>query len=151
MQRSPHCRPWSCGFTILELAAVLVLLSLSVGSLLPGARRQLDRASVLEAREELAGLFHRARFEAVAFGGATLHLKADSASGTLIAGGEVLDRTVLLEEYGVSLTISAGRPEAELTFDSLGLGRVASQTLRLRKGDAEVALVVSSFGRIVRE
>jgi len=151
MPRSPHKQLGSCGFTILELATVLVLLCLSFGSLLPGARRQLDRVAVLEAREELAGLFHRARFEAVAFGGATLHLKSDSASGTLIAGGEVLDRTVLLDEYGVSLTISAGRPEVELTFDSLGLGRVASQTLRLRKRDAEVVLVVSSFGRIVRK
>ena len=151
MPRSPSIRLGSGGFTLLELATVLLLMSLSLGCLLPGARRQLDRVAVLEAREELAGLFHRARLEAVAFGGATVLLNSDSASATLVTGGEVLDRTALLEKYSVSLTLSAGRPEAELTFDSLGLGRVASQTLRLKRGDAEAALVVSSFGRIGRK
>ena len=141
----------SDGFSILELATVLLLMGLSVGSLLPAARHQLDRMAVLGAREEVAGLFHRARFEAVAQGGSALHLDSRVVSVTLSAGGVVLDQSGLADEYGISLTLSSGRLQADLTFDPLGLGRVASQTLRFRRGRAETALVVSSFGRIVRE
>lgn len=145
---SPHGSP---GFTLLELAAVLLLLGFSLGGLLPAARRQLDRIAVLGAREEVAGLFHRARAEAVAFGGATIHLDSGNASAKLLAGGEVVDQVALMDEYRVTLLLSRGRSEAELSFDPLGLGRVASQTLRFHRGKAEAGLVVSSLGRVVRE
>lgn len=148
LSSSPH---GSRGFTLLELATALLLLSFSLGSLLPAARRQLDRMAVLGAREEVVGLFHLARVEAVALGSATLHLESGTAFATLIAGGEVVGHAALMDEYGVTLTLSRGRSEADLTFDPLGLGRVASQTLRFYRGEAEAGLVVSSFGRVVRE
>jgi len=151
MPKLPSSLHGSGGFTVLELATVLLLLSLSIGSLLPAARRQLDRMAVLGAREEVAGLFHRARFEAVTHGGAALHLKTGPASATLIAGGEVVAHAALTDEYGVTLTLSRGHSEAELTFDPLGLGRVASQTLGFLRGRAEAGLVVSSYGRVVRK
>jgi type II secretory pathway pseudopilin PulG len=151
MPRSFPPRPGSRGFTILELVTVLLLMGFSLGSLLPAARRHLDRFAVLGAREEMAGLFHRARSDAVAFGGATLHLDSDSAAATLLAGGEEVDHVAFMEEYRVSLVLSNDRREAELNFDPLGLGRVASQTLRFLRGEAEARLVVSSLGRVVRE
>ena len=107
--------------------------------------------AVLGAREEVAGLFHRARFEAVTHGGAALYFKTGPASATLIAGGEEVAHAVLADEYGVTLTLSRGHSEAELTFDPLGLGRVASQTLGFLRGRAEAGLVVSSYGRVVRK
>jgi type II secretory pathway pseudopilin PulG len=138
------------GYTILELLTALVLMGLSLSVLLPAARRQVDRMAVLGAREEVAGLFHRARSEAVARGGARVFLVAEPARAELLAGDEVLVLAHLKDEYGVTLTLSSGRPEAELTFDALGLGRVASQTLRFSRGRAEVRLVVSSLGRVAR-
>jgi type II secretory pathway pseudopilin PulG len=138
------------GHTILELLTALVLTGLSLSVLLPAARRQVDRMAVLGAREEVAGLFHRARSEAIARGGARVHLVAEPARVELSAGDEVLALAHLHDEYRVTLTLSAGRPEAELTFDALGLGRVASQTLRFTRGGAEARLVVSSLGRVAR-
>jgi type II secretory pathway pseudopilin PulG len=151
MPRSFSFRLGSPGFTVLEITAVILLMGLFLGTLVPAARRQLDRFAVLGAREEMAGLFHRARSLAVAFGGAKLHLDSDSASATLFAGGEEVDHVAFMEEYRVSLGLSNDRTEADLNFDPLGLGRVASQTLRLFRGEAEAGLVVSSFGRVVRE
>jgi prepilin-type N-terminal cleavage/methylation domain-containing protein len=138
------------GYTLLELVTVLALLGLVTAGLLPAARNQLDRMAVVGAREEVAGLFHRARSEAIARGGVRLLLRAAPASAELSAGDEVLARAYLKDEYGVALTLSSGRPEAELTFDALGLGRVASQTLRFARGRTEVRLVVSSLGRVAR-
>jgi len=139
------------GFTLLELATVLLLLGLFLTGLLPAARRQLDRTAVLGAREEVAGLFHRARFEAVCQGGATILLETDPATATLLAGGEIMTRVALDDRYRVSLSLSRGGLEAELRFDPLGLGRVASQTLRFERGDARAGLVISAYGRVVRE
>jgi prepilin-type N-terminal cleavage/methylation domain-containing protein len=147
---SAASRPAHDGYTLLELITVLTLLGLVTTVLLSAARHQLDRMAVLGAREEVAGLFHRARAEAIARGGARLFLEADPASAVLSAGDEVLARAHLKAEYGVALTLSSSRPEADLSFDALGLGRVASQTLRFARGRAEVRLVVSSLGRVTR-
>jgi len=146
----PSFSPASFGFTLLELATVLVLLGISLTVLFPAGRRQLDHMAVLGAREEVAGLFHRARFEAVAHGGAVLTLETQPGAVTLSAAGKVVSRVALAEEYRVVFTLSRGRPEAEITFDPLGLGRVASQTLGFFRGGAEARLVVSSYGRVVR-
>jgi Tfp pilus assembly protein FimT len=151
MRRSSPSQHGPPGFTVLELATVLLLMGFSLANLLPVAHRQLDRMAVLAAREEVAGLFNQARFEAVALGRATLQLNSVTASTTLFAGGEVVGHVALMEEYRVTLTLSRDRSETEITFDPLGLGRVASQTLRFSRGEAEAGLVVSSLGRVVRE
>jgi len=129
---------------------VLTLFGLSMAELLPAARRQLDRMAVLGAREEVAGLLHRARGEALARGEAEVVLTSVPPRAELIAGEDTLARTKLEESYGVTLSLSRDRSEARLRFGPLGLGRVASQTLRFRRGDAEVLLVISSFGRAAR-
>ena len=48
------------------------------------------------------------------------------------------------------LALSGDRESAELTFDAMGVGRVASQTFRFSRGSAQAELVVSSFGRVTR-
>jgi len=143
--------PGISGFTLLELSTALFLMGLCLAFLLPAARRQRDRTAVLGAREEVAGMFHQARFEAVTRGGATVALKTAPAAAVLSAGGEVVAQVAIWEEYRVSLSLSRGGSETELSFDPLGLGRVSSQTLRFVRGDAEAGLVVSSYGRVVRK
>lgn len=138
------------GFTLLELSTVLFLLGISLSALLPAALYQSDRAAVLGAREEVAGFFHRARFEAVTHGGAILHLEIAPASVGLLFGGEMVERSDLGKEYGVALELSRGRSDADLHFDALGLGRVASQTLTFTRGEARALLVISAYGRMVR-
>lgn len=140
----------SSGFTLLELVVALFLLGLAVAQLIPAARHQLHRMAVLGAREEVAGLLHRARGEAVARGGAEIILTSAPPLVELIASGDTLERVDLEESYGVSLGLSRDRSQARLVFGPLGLGRVASQTLRFLRGREEARLVVSSLGRVAR-
>ena len=139
------------GFTLVELATALFILGLSLSLLLPAAGRQVEWMAVRGARDEVAGLLHRARGEAVARGGAQLVLSASPPIAKVLAGEETLARATLDESYGVSMTLSRGQQEATLAFGPLGLGLVASQTLRFKRGEAEAVLVVSSLGRAVRK
>jgi hypothetical protein len=60
-------------------------------------------------------------------------------------------RLVRLEEdLGVHVLLSGNRSAVEIAFDALGLGRIASQTLRFRLESQEAGLTVSSFGRVRR-
>ncbi len=139
------------GYTLLELVTVLLLLGVAFSLSLPPSARLLDRMVVVGAREATVGLFHQVRMEAVARGGAVLEFQADPPLILLRAGGVVLLRdSVAGGEKGVGLILSGGRSRSTLTFDALGLGRVASQTLRFRRGGSEAVLVVSSLGRVTR-
>ena len=136
------------GFTLLELSVALALLALAATAVLPAARRTTDRAAAVGAREAAAGLVVRARTEAMARGGATVRVRAADAAISIEAGDSVVAMRRLGPEFGVTLELGAA--EAELAFDALGIGRAASRTLVLRRGDAEVRLVVAAYGRAVR-
>ena len=137
-------------FTLLEMAVALTLFGLGIVVLLGAARGQLDRMAVLGGREAVAGLFHRARQTAIARGGAGVILTADPPTASLVVEGDTLATTNLEDAFGVALELSGGRSRARLLFGPLGLGQVASQTLRFRRGGAEARLVVSSLGRVAR-
>jgi prepilin-type N-terminal cleavage/methylation domain-containing protein len=139
------------GFTLLELITVITLLGLLLGRTLPAGRRLQDRMAVIGAREAVVGLFHRARSEAIARGGATLALTVEPSGVRLLTGTTTLEEEDLEGGYGVSLGLSRGRKEGTLTFDALGLGRVSSLTLVFSRGDASAQLVISSYGRITRQ
>src|SRR5688572_12414956 len=136
-------------FTLPEVVLVLTLMGIAGTALLPSARAASDRLAVTAAREAVAALTARARSEAMAHGGAILHLRASDGHGWIEAGDSVLELRRLSEEFGVSVDLGAGG-EAELVFDALGLGRRASRTVVLRRGDAEARLVIAAYGRAVR-
>lgn len=138
------------GFTLLELITVITLLGILLGKAFPAARNLQDRMAVVGAREVVVGLFHRARMEAVARGGSMVVLTTGPAATTLLAGGETVIREFIGADYGVELSLSGGRPSVTLAFDALGLGRVASQTVRITRGEAVTKVVVSSYGRVTR-
>lgn len=138
------------GFTLLEMAVVLAFLGLAVSALLRAARGQMDRLAVLGAREEVVGIIHRARQEAVAVGGAEVVLTSDDSGVDLLAAGDTLLRSDLHAAYGVRMSFSRPGSRVTLTFGPLGLGRVSSQTLRFNRGAQEAVAVISSLGRVVR-
>jgi prepilin-type N-terminal cleavage/methylation domain-containing protein len=138
------------GLTLMELVVVLALMSFGLARAVPAARHQLDRMAVVAAREATAGLFHQAREEAVARGKAEVVLTAVPAKAELMAGTDPPIRSNLEEGFGVSLALSGNRQEVRMIFGPLGLGRVTSQTLRFRRGQAEAQLVISSLGRVTR-
>jgi type II secretory pathway pseudopilin PulG len=138
------------GHTLVELTAVLLLMALASSTLLPLARRTQDRSSVIAAREAVAGLVAEARIASVMFGGASVHFAARPWRAWSEAGGEVRRRVSLEEELGVSLVLTRSRVAAQIRFDALGLGQIASETLRFQRRDAEAGLVLSSYGRVRR-
>lgn len=138
------------GHTLLELSAVLALMAACVSIVFSFAQGSRDRWAVEAAREEVAGLIAEARTAALAWGGTVVHLSATDGEVAYTAGGVERRRIGLAENGPVELLLPRGRPEADLRFDALGLGRVASQTLRFRRGGAETALVVSAYGRVRR-
>jgi prepilin-type N-terminal cleavage/methylation domain-containing protein len=138
------------GFTLLELVAALLLLGMATSMLLPAARRVSDRSAVVGAREAMVGMISRTRGYALAGGGATLTLIASEARARAESGDSVVERIHLGRGFGVEVELSRGRDSVSLSFDALGIGRVASQTVRLRRGECEAALVISAYGRVTR-
>lgn len=138
------------GHTLLELSAALFLASLAASAAFRGAAQLRDALAVTGAREAVAGLVAEARRAAVASGGARVRVEAFPARAW-IEVGDSLHRALGLEaEWGVSVVLARGRTGTTLRYDALGLGQVASETLRLRRGGAERALVISGYGRVRR-
>ena len=81
--------------------------------------------------------------------GAAYSSRASDSSGWVEAGDSIVEVRRLAEEFGVTVDLGAGG-EAELVFDALGLGRRASRTVVLRRGEAESRVVIAAYGRAVR-
>lgn len=128
----------------------MALLGLGFSGMIRAAKREVDRLAVIGARETVAGLFYRGRQEAIAHGGARVFIRAEPPVVKLMAGADTLITSSLAEEFGITLGLSRGRPEALLRFGPLGLGLVSSQTLTFRRGNTESLLVISGLGRVDR-
>ena len=138
------------GFTLIELVFVCLLASLLAGALAAPSRTLRDRTATVVARDGLAALVLEARTQAPAHWGATVALEGPPWRAWVEAGDTLLGSLALGEDLGVTVVLSRDRTRARLSFDVLGLGRMAGETIRLRRGDAEAVLVVSAYGRITR-
>lgn len=139
----------SHGFTLLELSLIVSFIGLMamVGG---GVGRGLvDRLECNAAREELAGLVHRARAEARVRGEARVRFR-EGAGGELLLAGDSVAAAVDPSRRGIRLEIEGPRSEATVVFGPLGVGQVASTTLNLERGRARTPLVLSSHGRVRR-
>jgi len=139
------------GFTLLEVVTVVALLGLLLTTAMPAGRDLVDRMAVASAREAVVGIFHDARMEALARGEARIVLVASPPRAELWSAGILRSSTSLDREFGVEMILSRNRDRAELFFDAMGLGRVASQTIRFSRSDAAAGLVVSPLGRVTRQ
>ena len=148
MESTPRFRLGPEGFTLLELIVVLALSAISLSVLLPAARRQVDRMAVLGAQEEVAGLFHQARALALARGSSEIVISSTPPRVQLLSVRDTFAGAELQSRYGVNIGLARGRSEARLRFGPLGLGQIASQTIRFRRGEEESLLVISSLGRV---
>ena len=138
------------GHTLIELLLVLILMGATTASLAPTARRYRDRGSVVAAREALVGLLAETRVAAMRAGEARLWITSEEAAARVSAADSILRSVDFGGEFDVVLDLSGGRAEVDLEFDALGLGRMAGQTIRVRRGDAIAELIVSSYGRVRR-
>lgn len=140
----------SRGHTLLEIATVLALLAAAFAAVSPALKRYRDDAAAMAARESVAGLIAKARVAAIGRGGAEVHVATAPSTVMVIVGTDTTWIARVEEDTGAIVDLN-GRPALVLAFDEVGLGRLASATIRFRRGQAERALIVSSFGRVRRQ
>lgn len=138
------------GYSIIEIAVLLVVLAALAPPLLSSARKLRTSFYLQRSREEAARLFVEARWTAVMHGAATVELVADPAHGVVISAAGDTVVAASLDEGGVALGLSRGRATASVRFGPMGLGMVSSQTLRFGLAGEERRLVLSSLGRVSR-
>ncbi|MFQ5536169.1 MAG: Tfp pilus assembly protein FimT/FimU [Gemmatimonadota bacterium] len=139
------------GYTLFELAAVLLLMTVATALLVPLTGSAVDRAAVRGAREAVTAVLAEARVRARILSGAQVELSGPPWVVSLTAGGVELRRVSLAREWGVVVDSVPPGETIRIRFDALGIGRVASRRIILRRNDAVARLVVSGFGRVRRE
>ena len=138
------------GHTLFELCAALLVAAIAASALLPAGRSLLDHMAVVAAREAVAGLVAEARMAALEHGGARVRLEAAPWRGWLEIGDSVARAVPLEEDLRVVVALGRSRTSVTLEYDAMGLGRVASETLRFRRGTQESTLIISGYGRVRR-
>ncbi|HEX9107250.1 MAG TPA: hypothetical protein VF832_08475 [Longimicrobiales bacterium] len=137
------------GHSLLELSFVLLLLGVLLGAGLPPLRRAMAWAQARSARDAVALQAARARALAVARGGADLVLDLPHARAWIESSDTVLAPVVLGDERLLILSADGSPADTvRIGWDGLGVGRIASRTLRFRAGAAEARLTVSGYGRV---
>jgi prepilin-type N-terminal cleavage/methylation domain-containing protein len=139
---------YRAGFSIVELALVLLILGIIAGIAVPASARARDRVAVGSARAELAAAVATARSMAIVAGGATLVIDGPGAVAWIeTAARRSPAHHDVGARYGVTLQTARDQP-VSLRFDALGIGRMTATTVRVRRGGSEASLVVSAYGRV---
>ena len=135
------------GFSLLELALILTLLAtvlLAAAPAFTGARAVL---AVRAARAELIAAIATTRAQVVLTGGAQLFISLAGQLRVERADGVPLDEPIpLAARYGVTIGTARDLPLV-LRYDALGIGRMTSTTLSIRRGDAVATVTISAYGR----
>jgi Tfp pilus assembly protein FimT len=137
------------GYSIIELVFTLSVVGVLAGISVPAAVATRDRLLVRGARDALSGELARTRAAAIERGGAALEI--DAAAGVLrilAADGDTIgDPLHLARTHGVRVEVGGTPTVAVVRFDALGIGRLASRTVVLRRGGAEARIAISAYGR----
>lgn len=138
------------GHTLLETAIVLAVMAVAAALVLPPMRGWGDQMAVAAAREAVAGMVAEARVLGMGRGGATVSLVASRGFLATVIEGDTIRLLDLHEAFQVDVGVSGRSDRIDLSFDDLGLGRVASRTFSFHRGGRSTRLVVSSYGRVRR-
>ena len=143
-------QPLRSGLSLLELLTSLAILGVLLGMVAVPIARAGDSLAVRAARGAILNAAATTRALATGHGGATLTIRAaDGALAIETRDGAVADTLVrLASEYHVAVAFDDARlPAATLRFDGLGLGRLASRTVRLKRGRVTAGVTFSAYGR----
>jgi prepilin-type N-terminal cleavage/methylation domain-containing protein len=139
------------GHTLVELLVAIAIAAMLLTLSVPPARRWHDGIVVRAARDEIAAALADTRVAAVAAGGAALVLDPTGARFWVRPDGAPPGPPTDLESrYGVRMNAGTGQDEVVLRYDGLGIGRIASRTIRIERGRAAAGLTVSAYGRYRR-
>jgi type II secretory pathway pseudopilin PulG len=137
------------GYTLVELALVLLLATMLLVAATPSLLNARDVVAVRAARAELIAAAATARSAAVLNGGAMLLIDVASARVWIETDGGILIGEIrdLRSRHGVSCEADRAVP-IRVRYDALGIGRLANTTVRLRRGTVLAVITVSAYGRV---
>ena len=138
------------GHTLIETIVVLAILAGLLSIAAPAMIRWRDGAAVRSARDDLAAALGWTRLAAASHGGAALIVDPLTARYSVrVERGSGRPSVDLGGRYGVTIDPGTDRPVV-LRYDALGIGRLTSRTIRIRRGAAEAGVTVSAYGRYRR-
>lgn len=138
------------GFTLVEVAIALSVLGMLLAVTVPPMGRWRDAAAVHAARDELAAALAWTRIAAASRSGATLVLDTETGRFWTMADGVEAAPTIdLRRRYRVRVDAGSSGPVL-FHYDALGIGRLTSRTVSIRRRGAEAGLTVSAYGRVRR-
>lgn len=136
------------GFTLIELAWVLVLGAFLLALATPMFLRGRDAIAVRAAREHLLQSVALARALAPGLGGSEILLEPAAGRVSVRSSGRVHESHSLAALYGVQLSVQGStQPLVSLRFDGLGIGRLANRTIAVERGAARAGVTLSMYGR----
>lgn len=138
------------GYSLIEVAVALAIVAALAPPVATSTSRLRAAFDLRRAQEDAARLFTAARWAAVRDGSATVELVSDPPRGRVVSITGDTVATADLGPGGVTLRLSRGRATSRVRYGPVGLGWVASQSLRFAKAGQEKALVISSLGRVSR-
>ena len=154
---TPQLRPMRLrsrqGTTLTDLITAMAVISNILTAAAPRYVRARDAYAARAARDVAAAALEQAR--TLAAGRGTARIVIDPPAGTLIveapAGVRARQPLRLSQGFGISMSVDghAGGPVV-LDYNALGLGIIASRTIRFQRGGAEAGISVSTYGRVRR-
>jgi len=141
------------GTTLTDLIVALAVISIILTAAAPRFGRARDAFATRAARDVAAATVEQAR--SLASGRGTARIVIDPSAGTLTleapTGVRAAPPLSLADGFGVRLSVDghAGGPVV-LDYNALGLGIIASRTIRFQRGGIEAGISVSTYGRVRR-
>ena len=136
--------------TLTETLLTLTIIGISVTLAVPRVRHGLDSMKVRAAREAAFGIATQTRTVALARTGADFVVDINAENASIVDAAGVTVATTNLAQYDVDILATGSPGLVTLHYDSHGIGRMAGQTLRFRRGSAEAGLTFSAYGRVRR-
>ncbi len=137
------------GTTLLELVCALGVIGILLGLTMPPLRSARDVFAVRAARDAIVGASARARAHAVHHGGADLRIDINARSLRIVTRDGVIDEaTPITRSLDVRIQLDGTQAtSATVPYDALAIGRLASRTISLRRGNVTGGVTFSSYGR----
>ncbi|HEX9727959.1 MAG TPA: prepilin-type N-terminal cleavage/methylation domain-containing protein [Gemmatimonadales bacterium] len=137
------------GFTLIEMATVLVLIAALLASVAPMLLGWRDRLAVRQAAWDLIGFYQAARYAAIT---RATRVRIELTPDTLRAIGEGDREAVLIARAGPArrgVSLTATRDVIRVSPNGIGWG-AANTTIVLRRGGISDSLTTSRLGRLRR-
>ena len=136
--------------TLTETLLTLTIIGICGTLAVPRAQHGLNAMKVRAAREAAFGIAAQTRMIALARTGADFVVDTNAETASIVDASGATVAATNLAQYDVDILATGSPARVTLHYDSHGIGRMAGQTLRFRRGYAEAGLTFSAYGRVRR-